>query len=97
MKFFYIPLPMFRTLFELFALLIPYSIMRRRFQFFNKLGVKFYDLYLFLRTERLQRTLNQFTLNLPLDFSEIFSISELRCFSSFLRIRENFRKNLKLS
>ena len=45
---------------------------QHRFQVFKKLGVKFYDL--FLSTEPLQRDLNYFTVNLPLEFSEIFNI-----------------------
>ena len=61
-----------------------------RFQILKKLGVKFYDI--FLQTERPQRNFNYFTVNLPLDFSEIFSIFRITVFSSFLRIQENFRR-----
>ena len=54
-------------------------------------GVKFYDL--FLGTERLQRNFGYFTVNLPLDFSEIFN-SVFLLFQEFKKI---FEKNLKLS
>ena len=66
---------------------------QRRFQIYKKLGVKFYDL--FLLTERLQRNFNYFTVNLPLDFSEIFNIFRITVFLFFLRIQKNFRKKLK--
>ena len=56
-------------------------------------GVKFYDL--FLGTERLQRNFDYFTVNLPLEFSEIFNIFRITVFFFFLRIQENFRKKLK--
>ena len=45
---------------------------------FKKLRVKFYDQ--FLSTELLQRNLNYFTVDLPLDFSKIFNIFRLRVF-----------------
>ena len=64
-----------------------------RFQVFRMLGVKFYDL--FLLTEWLQRNLNYFTVNLPLDFSEIFNIFRITVFFCFLGIRGNFRRKLK--
>ena len=41
------------------------------------------------------KKLEQFTVNLPLDFSEILNIFRIIMFSSFLRIQENFRKKLK--
>ena len=49
-----------------------FSSFQHRFQIFKKLGAKFSDL--FLSTEQFQRNLNYITVNLPLDFSGIFSI-----------------------
>ena len=51
---------------------------KHRFQILNKLGVKFYGLS--LSTEWLQRILSYFTVNLPLDFSEIFNIFRIIVF-----------------
>ena len=53
-------------------------------------GVKFYDL--FLGTERLQRNLNYFTVNLPLDFSEIFNIFRITVFFFFFENSRKFSK-----
>ena len=50
---------------------------QHRFQIFKKVGVKFNELL------RLQRNLNHFTVNLPLDFSEIFNIFRITVFSFF--------------
>ena len=61
-----------------------------------KVGVKFNDL--FLPTDRLQRNCNYFTINLPLDFSEIFNTFRITMFSFFFKnSREFLKKNLKLS
>ena len=42
--------------------------------------------------ERLHRNLNNFTVNLPLDFLKSSIFSELQSVFSVLRIQENFRK-----
>ena len=69
---------------------------QHRFQIFKKLGVKFNDL--FLRTKRLQRNLNYFTVNLPLDFSEIFNILRITVFFFFFKNSRKFsKKYFKLS
>ena len=39
--------------------------------------------------------LNYFTVDLPLDFSEVFNIFRIAVLSSFLSMQENFRKQLK--
>ena len=41
--------------------------------------------------------MNYFTVNLPLNFSEIFNIFRITVFSSLVRIRECFREGLKMS
>ena len=61
-----------------------------RFQISKKLGVKFIDL--FLRTEMLQRNLNYFTVNLPLDFSEIFNIFRITLLFFFFQNQRKFSK-----
>ena len=61
-----------------------------RFQIFKMPGVKFYDL--FLGTERLQRNCDYFTVNLPLDFSEIFNIFRITVFFFFFKNSRKFSK-----
>ena len=61
-----------------------------RFQIFEMVGEKFYDL--FLRTEWLQRNNSYFAVNLPLDFPEIFNIFRITVIFFFLK---NSRKFLK--
>ena len=49
-------------------------------------------------TERLQWNLNYFTVNLPLDFSEIFNIFRITVFFFFFKNSRKFsKKNFKLS
>ena len=56
---------------------------QHRFQIFKEVGVKSYDL--FLLTERPQRNLKYFTVNLPLDFSKIFNIFRITVFFFFFK------------
>ena len=72
-----------------------FKLFKHMFQIFKKLGVKFNDL--FLRTERLRRNLNYFTVNLPLDFSEIFNTFRITVFFLFSEFKKIFEKNLELS
>ena len=58
-------------------------LLEHRFQIFKMVGVKFH--YLFLLIERLQRNLNYFTVNLPLGFSEMFSIFRITVLFFFFR------------
>ena len=67
--------------------------MQHRFQIFKQPGVKFYDA--FLSTEQLQRNFDYFTINLPLDFSEIFIIFRITVCFLFFKNSRNFRKNFK--
>ena len=79
---------------QIFALLKTQNgPLKHRSQIFKMVGVKFDNL--FLCTEWHQRNCSYFTVNLPLDVSEIFKFSDVQCFSSFLRIQENFGKNIK--
>ena len=64
--------------------------MQHRFEIFKNLDVNFYDLFLW--TERLQRNLNYFTVNLPLDFSEIFNIFRITVFFFFFKKSRKFLK-----
>ena len=73
-----------------FSLLLATRICVHRFQIFTKLGVKFYDLFLW--TERLQGNLNYFTVNLPLDFSELFNIFRITVFFFFFKNSRKFSK-----
>ena len=59
-----------------------YLLKRHRFQIFEKLGVKFNEL--FLLTEWPQRNLNYFTVNMPLDCFEVFNIFRITVFFFFL-------------
>ena len=63
---------------------------QRRFQISKKLGVKSYNL--FLCTEWLQRNLNYLTVNLPFDFSEIFSIFRITVLLIFLKNSRKYSK-----
>ena len=65
---------------------------KHRFQIFKKLGVKFDDLFLW--TEQLQRNLDFFTVNLLLDFSEIFNIFRITVCSSFFKDSRKFSKKI---
>ena len=64
-----------------------------RFQIFKKLGVKLNDLFLW--TEQPQRNLNYFTVNLPLDASEMFNIFRITVFFFFFKNSRKFQKKLK--
>ena len=64
------------------------SSRQHKFQIFIKLGVKFNDL--FLCTERLQRNLKHFTVNLPLDFAEILNIFRIIVFFFFFKNSRKF-------
>ena len=67
------------------------DVEEHRFQIFNKkLGVKFYDR--FLLSERLQRNLNYITVNLPLDFSEVFNIFRITVVFFFFKNSRKFSK-----
>ena len=55
-------------------LLILMCIQEHRFQIFKSAGVKFNDL--FLETKLLERDLSNFSMILPLEFSEILNICQ---------------------
>ena len=63
---------------------------RHRFPIFKKVGVKFYDLFLW--GEWLQRNFSYFIVNLPLDFSEIFNIFRISVFFFFFKNSGKFSK-----
>ena len=69
------------------------ALKQHRFQIFKKLGVKFYDLFLW--TEQLQWNVDFFRVNLPLDFSEIFNIFRITVFFFFSKNLGKFLKKLK--
>ena len=81
--------------YQVIKLILTGFIVERRFRTFKKLSVNCMT-YFFEPNGFKESYLNYFSVNLPLDFSEIFNTFRITVLLLFLRIQENFRKNLRL-